>query len=402
MRNFTWEFNLACRCPDVHSGIEWAQWVPATAYEGILFGFALFKTFERTISSLRKDTKLSLYTMLLRDNILYFFGFGCSAIGIQQHRHPHSSPFHAAVGIMTTRMLINLRKATLKDVVVGSSTIKRAEGRSSGTDGTLLDSERMGTIRFAHTETANITSTCATRSLPQTEGRHPTGLEAVHHTLRLVILSPVQTGWHPVETEVRKGSESRHADALESLNELDPVGNGNVPGQRRHRSTAGYANPGARIPRTASWGICQRGHRLGACDFFGFSHAFFHGAATDDERTEVGEGLQNWDEFGEVYGPRKNFEVGYIASSSSDGAAKGNWVTDDGIQYDQRRRRLGRMVIVSWTGGLTKAFAKAFGAKAFAYWANTGVMLKQHCRFAVIGIGDCRSRDVPGRPFDLV
>lgn len=50
------------------------RFVPATIYEGILFGFALFKTFERTISSLREDRSLSLYTLLLRDNILYFFG----------------------------------------------------------------------------------------------------------------------------------------------------------------------------------------------------------------------------------------------------------------------------------------------------------------------------------------
>ncbi|KAJ7784862.1 hypothetical protein DFH07DRAFT_691574, partial [Mycena maculata] len=125
-------------CPDVHSGIEWAQWVPATIYEGILFGFALFKTLESTVSSLRNDKTLSLYTLLLRDNILYFFGiaallvFNNVSVSSQSVTHiPWFSygvrssvtsftvltesdtlrPFHAAVGIMTTRMLINLRKA---------------------------------------------------------------------------------------------------------------------------------------------------------------------------------------------------------------------------------------------------------------------------------------------------
>ncbi|KAJ7819488.1 hypothetical protein B0H14DRAFT_1355674 [Mycena olivaceomarginata] len=46
-------------CPTLHSGIEWAQWVPV--YEGILFGFALVKTFESAISSLRKDGTLALH-----------------------------------------------------------------------------------------------------------------------------------------------------------------------------------------------------------------------------------------------------------------------------------------------------------------------------------------------------
>ncbi|KAG7443231.1 uncharacterized protein BT62DRAFT_833702, partial [Guyanagaster necrorhizus] len=31
-------------CPSIHSGIEWTQWVPATAYEAVLFGFAIIKT----------------------------------------------------------------------------------------------------------------------------------------------------------------------------------------------------------------------------------------------------------------------------------------------------------------------------------------------------------------------
>ncbi|KAJ6450384.1 hypothetical protein C8R45DRAFT_1224115 [Mycena sanguinolenta] len=117
-------------CPSVHSGIEWAQWVPATIYEGILFGFALYRTFENTLSSFRKDGVVSLYTILLRDNILYFFGIAAllvfnNLMVVSVTHIPWFSygPFHAAVGIMTTRMLINLRKATANDVVNLGSAI---------------------------------------------------------------------------------------------------------------------------------------------------------------------------------------------------------------------------------------------------------------------------------------
>ncbi|KAF7348789.1 UBA-e1-C domain-containing protein [Mycena venus] len=147
-------------CPSVHSGIEWAQWVPATIYEGILFGFALFKTCESTISSLRKDGTLSLYTILLRDNILYFFGIAAllvfnNLMVVSLTHIPWFSygPFHAAVGIMTARMLINLRKATAKEVVnLGSSSRGHDRlGVSFGTaTTTLLDSNRLDTLQFNH------------------------------------------------------------------------------------------------------------------------------------------------------------------------------------------------------------------------------------------------------------
>ncbi|KAJ6470162.1 hypothetical protein DFH09DRAFT_1110916 [Mycena vulgaris] len=63
-------------CPSVHQGIEWALWVPATIDEGILFSFVLVKTSQSTIRSLRQDTQVSIYALLLRDNIAYFFGCG--------------------------------------------------------------------------------------------------------------------------------------------------------------------------------------------------------------------------------------------------------------------------------------------------------------------------------------
>jgi hypothetical protein len=78
-------------CPVIDTSIEWAQWVPgksitvyvnlrvnlflvATAYEGILFGFALYKTASSTTERLRKGNQLSLYSLILRDNLVYFFG----------------------------------------------------------------------------------------------------------------------------------------------------------------------------------------------------------------------------------------------------------------------------------------------------------------------------------------
>ncbi|KAK7036343.1 UBA-e1-C domain-containing protein [Favolaschia claudopus] len=117
-------------CPSVHSGIEWAQWVPATIFEGILFLFALFKTFERTVSALRKEGKVRLYRILLRDNILYFFGVAAllvfnNLMVVSVTHIPWFSygPFHAAVGIMTSRMLINLRKATSKSLMISAGRL---------------------------------------------------------------------------------------------------------------------------------------------------------------------------------------------------------------------------------------------------------------------------------------
>jgi len=107
-------------CPTVHTGIEWAQWVPATGYEGVLFVFAVVKSFESSLVLLRKDKTLPLHTILLRDNMLWFFGISGVLIlnnlmVVNVTRIPWFSyaPFHAAMGIMTSRMLINLRKASV-------------------------------------------------------------------------------------------------------------------------------------------------------------------------------------------------------------------------------------------------------------------------------------------------
>lgn len=46
----------------------------ATCYEGILFGYALYKTATNN-THLLKQRRMSLFDLLLRDNIIYFFGY---------------------------------------------------------------------------------------------------------------------------------------------------------------------------------------------------------------------------------------------------------------------------------------------------------------------------------------
>ncbi|KAJ8522144.1 hypothetical protein ONZ45_g1221 [Pleurotus djamor] len=60
-------------CPSVHLDTEWAQWVPATAYEGVLFCFAVYKAASHTATTFQGGRRISLYALLIRDNLLYFF-----------------------------------------------------------------------------------------------------------------------------------------------------------------------------------------------------------------------------------------------------------------------------------------------------------------------------------------
>ncbi|GLB41048.1 hypothetical protein LshimejAT787_0902630 [Lyophyllum shimeji] len=110
-------------CPSLHSGLEWLQWIPATAFEGLLFGFALFKTLRTTASRALHGVKISLLSVVLRDNLLYFFSIGvlliCNnlmVVGVTHIPWFSYSPFHAAMGILTTRMLLNIHKAVAADI----------------------------------------------------------------------------------------------------------------------------------------------------------------------------------------------------------------------------------------------------------------------------------------------
>ncbi|KAH8077418.1 hypothetical protein BXZ70DRAFT_1073969 [Cristinia sonorae] len=107
-------------CPSIHTGIEYAQWIPATAFEGVLFGFALFQSL-RSLSNTWRESGvkfITLYPLIVRDNLLYFFGVSClllfnNLMVVNVTHIPWFSygPFHAAVGIMTVRMLLHLQKA---------------------------------------------------------------------------------------------------------------------------------------------------------------------------------------------------------------------------------------------------------------------------------------------------
>lgn len=120
-------------CPSLHSGLEWLQWIPATAFEGLLFGFALFKTLRSTASRALNGVRISLSSLVLRDNLVYFFLIGvllvCNnlmVVGVTHIPWFSYSPFHAAMGILTTRMLLNIRKALAADI--DTSLIVRMAG----------------------------------------------------------------------------------------------------------------------------------------------------------------------------------------------------------------------------------------------------------------------------------
>ncbi|OSC98283.1 hypothetical protein PYCCODRAFT_1418104 [Trametes coccinea BRFM310] len=147
-------------CPVVHTGIEWAQWVPATIYEGILFGYALWKAGENFLARLRRsDGKLvtrgwrpTLYSVVLSDNLLYFFFIACiltfnnlMVVGVTHIPWFSYGPFHAATGIMTTRMLIHVRK----------TAYLTSEMRIDATG--PLNTSRLGTSGL--TQTINLDST---------------------------------------------------------------------------------------------------------------------------------------------------------------------------------------------------------------------------------------------------
>ncbi|KAF8690211.1 hypothetical protein AX14_003069, partial [Amanita brunnescens Koide BX004] len=107
-------------CPDINGGIQWTEWMPATIYEAILFGFAVFKyAVER---SSKKVVGIELVNTLINDNIWYFFGVTCILVfnNLMVARQTHIpwfsfGPFYASLGIMTSRMVLHLLKNLARD-----------------------------------------------------------------------------------------------------------------------------------------------------------------------------------------------------------------------------------------------------------------------------------------------
>ncbi|KJA29680.1 hypothetical protein HYPSUDRAFT_127052 [Hypholoma sublateritium FD-334 SS-4] len=147
-------------CPSVHSGIEWLQWIPATVFESILFFWALYKTLSSTVTRWRGGQRISLYHLILRDNISYFFGITCllifnnlMVVGVTKIPWFSYSPFHAAMEIMTSRMIINLYKIAKDPIMpVPSSTEKTYVDSQFGGGPVFLHTEDSGTLELVDTQ----------------------------------------------------------------------------------------------------------------------------------------------------------------------------------------------------------------------------------------------------------
>ncbi|KAF8193453.1 hypothetical protein BJ912DRAFT_961262 [Pholiota molesta] len=110
-------------CPSVNGGSQWAQWVPATAFEIILFLFALAKCFMSSSVKTKLNERSPLIAILLRENILYFFAVtsvlilnNLMVVDATRISWFGFGPFHAALGIATSRMLIHLRKFSFENL----------------------------------------------------------------------------------------------------------------------------------------------------------------------------------------------------------------------------------------------------------------------------------------------
>ncbi|KAF5342609.1 hypothetical protein D9611_001402 [Ephemerocybe angulata] len=144
-------------CPAINGGIAWAQWLPATGFEAVLFGFALYKSFRTMFHQRKIHDKWTVSAVLLGDNILYFFGITALLIfnnvmasgSISKYIPWYSyGPFHAAMGIMTTRMLMHLRKVAVRAHRGGDTTING--------DSMLTDNSHFYRPKFATRNTASV------------------------------------------------------------------------------------------------------------------------------------------------------------------------------------------------------------------------------------------------------
>jgi len=122
-------------CPSINGGSQWALWVPATVYEFILFGFAVYKSIVSSTARVKLNRRQSLMAVLLQENIIYFLLIGfllivnnlmaVESIGIPWFGF---GPFHASIGIATSRMFIHLRKFSSETL---DRTVDSFQGRNS-------------------------------------------------------------------------------------------------------------------------------------------------------------------------------------------------------------------------------------------------------------------------------
>ncbi|KAH9474674.1 hypothetical protein JR316_0013138 [Psilocybe cubensis] len=116
-------------CPAINGGTQWALWMPAMAFEFVLFGFAVLKAITSSSTFVQLNERSSLTAVLLRENIAYFAIIGCllifnniMVVGKSGIPWFGFGPFHASMGIVTGRMIIHLRKFSVKHLEGQMST----------------------------------------------------------------------------------------------------------------------------------------------------------------------------------------------------------------------------------------------------------------------------------------
>ncbi|KAJ2926629.1 hypothetical protein H1R20_g10467, partial [Candolleomyces eurysporus] len=107
-------------CPVINGGLQWTLWMPATGFEMVLCAFVLYKGLRSVSVKIPFHERPTLVEVLIGDNILYFVGIAgllifnnVMAIGTTTIPWFSYGPFHAGMGIMTTHMLIHLRKVAV-------------------------------------------------------------------------------------------------------------------------------------------------------------------------------------------------------------------------------------------------------------------------------------------------
>ncbi|KAI4524907.1 hypothetical protein K525DRAFT_360688 [Schizophyllum commune Loenen D] len=149
-------------CPAIQTATEWAQWLPATIFEGILFGFVLYRSFRINFRNLRAGRGVSLYEVIIKDQIRYWVGIStllvlCNLMVVGTTKIPWFGfgPFHAGLGVSTTRMLLNIREAAERtdySIYLGTAPPARARRDRSGDSETL--NEFTATVEFRPSRSA--------------------------------------------------------------------------------------------------------------------------------------------------------------------------------------------------------------------------------------------------------
>ncbi|KIM37266.1 hypothetical protein M413DRAFT_30991 [Hebeloma cylindrosporum] len=108
-------------CPSLTSDSRWAQWVPPTLFEFVLFGMAVYKTIVSSSAKVDINGRRSLAATLLTENLVYFFVATCvlvfnNLIFVTRIPWLGFGPFHAGLGLATGHLLLHLRKFAVENL----------------------------------------------------------------------------------------------------------------------------------------------------------------------------------------------------------------------------------------------------------------------------------------------